>query len=601
MNQFYSSLIINSKKFPHVHQVFKPRYNKEFFKRITANIDALEQQIDRRCKDRSDNLNIERLKIVRENSKQLVRLRETLETLDPIQDEEKFVETLTKLQSIEDQVMPTVVRIPNRSSRLVPDEDRIIDEVKSDFQQRQNLTKVLSHRKLSYINNCYSKSVVGPNSHYYFGIGAKLLHGLSEYFATELERENFIPLSGLCMVKSALVEAANCQESKDYTRDPCRILSDEAKYTTLHLAEASRESLLGFITTLGHISSNDPVRLFTTGSCYHQGSDWFDGNDKRVSQSETTHVMILNSSIEAYSMKEYHNFRDIVWQIYKKLELPTRLVHCSLDSMHTNEFDSYRIDIWLPSRQDWLQVSRISHYRDFLTLRVGMRRGHLIDSQLYDGQVLAAAIMENRQTVLGKFLLPNVLADHMIYLTDEEQVHYLGGSKSMPDEFTELSTKHPGQKMSQARVLNNHEQRRYFSHRKYIFGHAKQTWDQKTGARLSWQAKLAIICSFIAASLCDWTEIWKSMVPDAVRKILYDYIYRPPRRIWWNVVYANVPEQRPEDLPWAEVAKVDYHLSRRERYRDMVLKNRFGPEGKELVKTFADEVRQREKEGKDGR
>lgn len=562
MKQFYSSLVINSKSFPGVHQVFKPRFNKEFFKRITANIEQLEISINERFRNPDPRLSSKYLKELRDSSKRLVNLKERLER--NVQDEAKFQEILSQLEAIEDRIMPTVTRLPNRCSKLVPQADAILEEVRSNFIDEQKLAKVLSYRKLSYINNCYVKSVVGPNSHYYFGIGAKLQHALANYFLTELENENFILMSGMCLTKSAVVEAANSSDSKDYFRDPARILTDEHKYVTSHLTESSREALVGFITTLGTSSGNKPVRFMTKGAGYRLGSDWFDNDDQHITQYETLNTLTLNSSIEQYSMKEYLNTKDILWSSYKRLELPSRLVHCSMKSMRANEYDSHRVEVWLPSRGEWLQVARVSHYLDHITVRVGMKRGHLIDASVFDGQVLAAAIIENRQTALGKFLIPNVLREHSPHLTKDEQSSYF------PNITGASST---------ARVLHNHEQRRYLTKRNYPFGHSRRAHEIARRNTFYRMERMAIAMCLMVFLLIDWTEIWYDYMPDGLRALLYDYIYRPPRRLWWYLVCEE--GRLPADRPYAELDRYDFdERTTWDRKKEIIEKNRGLPVGK---------------------
>lgn len=552
MNSFYSSLVINSKRFPNVRQLLKPRYNKEYFKRVTANLAQLEALIEQRCRYHDPSLCPEKLKDLKANSGQLVKLKERLKKLNA--EDDTYKETLERLEGIEEQLMPTIVSIPNRTSKLVPAQDAIVEEVKSDFQARENLVKILNYKKLSYINNCYSKSVVGPNSHYYYGIGAKLQQALTSYFMNHLERENFIPVSGLCLTKSPFVEAVNSKDGKEYFNDPARIIGDNVEYTTLHLNESSRESLVGFITTLAPIVSNDPLRVMTSGSSYRLGSDWYDGDDKRITQTETVHALTLNSSIEQYSLLEYIKVRDIIWSCYKRLELPLRLVHCSTDSMLMNEFDAHRVDIWLPSRQEWLQVGRISHYRDHITTRVGMKRGHIIDSMVYDGQALFAAIIENRQTATGKFIIPIVLNEHLNYLTQTERAGYL----KAPEAYN----------LSKAQVLTNHEQRRFLVKKNYLFGHSKKSHDRRK-SRSSHLSKLATASlTAVICILMDWDTIWCDYLPDWMRALLYDYVRLPARHLWFSIICDK--KNIPVDKPYAEINKTRYAKTRAQREHEKV-------------------------------
>lgn len=544
MKKFYSSLIINSKNFPDAFQVFKPRFNKEFFKRLTKNLDQLKSQADKRNVAQSVSYD---LKQIKDDSNKFIKARESIEKL------EKDIVTIQKqitgirdgLYEVEDRLMPVVLSLPNRTSSEVPDADTVIEEYKPDPTTKDKLTKVLSHIKLSYINECYSKSVVGPNSHYYYGIGAKLQHGLSNFFTEELMDRDFIPVSGLNLVKSAVVEAANVNSHKNFMTDPCRILSKEDELTSFHLVESSREAFLGFITTLKPPSSTIPLKMVASGAGYRSGSYWFDSDDKKVSQFETCHAFILNSSIENYSMKEFNGTKDTIWDLYKLLELPSRLVHCSPENMLSNEYDSYRIDVWLPSKASWIQVSRISHYLDYLTLRAGMKRGHVIDSMVHDGQVLAAAIIENNQTSTGKFIIPSVIKNHMIHLDDDETKSY----------FREMN-------FSPKQTLINHQQKRYLVKKKnYRLAHSKEAYKRMHRQDLG-MVVLGFCCFFLC--LVDWKETWIVSFPDFIKRPLYDYIYRPSMRVWYHMVYT----EKPDDTPFDQLDRSHESKSVRERRRD---------------------------------
>lgn len=547
VGKFYSALLINRRLFPEVHQVFKPRFNKEYFKRLTANIEQLDKLIEKRSVDPSERLDKDSLVELKRDSKKYLELKNRL---DSIKDESPTTNIVAALEELEEVVFPKVVSMPNRFSKNVPQTDTILGQVKSDWPL-EGVTKMISHIKLSYINGCYSKSVVGHNSSYYFGIAAKLHHGIRDYFQDNLEKHAFIPVSGLCLARSAVVEAVNSRDHKKYTHDPCRILSEDSKFTTNHLVEASRESLVGFLTTLGHRSSNKSLRLLTSGAAYCQGSDWFDSDDKRASQFETIHTLVHSPSIETYSMAEYTTVRDIIWDLYEKLGLPVRLVHCSLPSMHSNEYDAHKIEIWLPSRSQWIETARISHYLDHITVRSGMRRGHIIDSKIYDSRALVAAIIENNQTSIGKFVIPTVIEGHMPHLKDSERDGYLRQPGSIPEMIAPML---------------NHQQKRYLKKKPYLFAHSRKAHDTDT-ERITRVKLLCLVFVFMMCySFIDWECIWYDYLPRSWQRFLYDKVIRPFRRAYQALVYVDgaVP---PPDLSFDEIDKTEYHMTRSERAR----------------------------------
>lgn len=561
MNQFYSSLVIG-RRFPGVHPVYRPRYNKEFFKRLNANIKHLESHVEHRVKNPKEILDNIHLKTLKDDAAKLIKLKDRLakneKDLGGSGDNNPLIEVIEQLEAIEERVMPIAIAIPNRSSKLVPESDTVIQQIESDFADRENLTKVLNHTKLSYINSCYSKSVVGPNSHYYTGIGAKLQYGLADFFTAELEAKDFIQTSGMCLTKSAVVEAANSKDLKNYMNDPCRILPNKHQYTTLHLVEASREALVSFISMLEPKVADNPLKLMTTGTGYREGSLWFDSDDKRVTQFQTLHALQLTSSIEPHSVKEFHVMRDLVWGLYLKLSLPSRLVHCSLDSLISNEYDAYRIDIWLPSRQQWIPTGRVSHYLDYITVRTGMKRGHIIDSTVYDGQALFAAIIENHQTSTGRFIIPSVIKEHMVNLTDSETASYFRDVVSSPPvSMDPISVSNVGG------VLSNYEQRRHLVKKNYAFGHSEKA-KRHHREHINRAKRACIITITLVALYIDWPEFYIQFVPDRLKKFYHDKIFRPSRRVWWWITYPQGLEL-PEDLPYDKLDKSDYDLTEAQR------------------------------------
>lgn len=553
MKSFYSSLVINHKKFPNIHQVFRPRFNKEFFKRLTSNLEHAEALIEKRCKRIEPRLTRDDLLYLKEHSPKLIQSMNQLKSMLDDQNDDKKPECdrlQDKIREIEDEIMPRVVRMPNRVRKSVPEQEVTVEELKSDFMLKEGLSKVLSHTKLSYINNCYTKSVVGPNSHYYFGIGAKLQQGLTDFFTHEYEKADFIPISGLCLNKSAVVEASNSRCTKNYMTDPCRILHNEPKPTTVHLTEASRESLLGFITTIGTITSVNPLRLMCSGASYQNGSEWFDPDTTKVSQFDTVHLLSFAPSIEPYSVKEFDQVRELVWNTYKKIGLPSRLVHCSTDTMRANEYDAYRIDVWLPSQHDWIPTGRVSHYLDFCTVRFGLKRGHVIDSSTFSGPALAAAIVENNQSKTGRFIIPSVIREHIIALTESEQKEYFRTNPIQTASGIGSS------------VLHNLEQRRHFK-RDYEFSHSRKAFDRGPNYRRR-VSRIGLSGMIALSFLVDWTEMWILYVPLWLKRPLYDYIYRPCRRLFWFLTYPN-GHPWPKDETFDEMDKSIYNETTHQR------------------------------------
>ena len=116
---------------------------------------------------------------------------------------------------------------------------------------------------------------------------------------------------------------------------------------------------------------------------------------------------------EHNSDNQMNNINKILWDCFTKIDIPCRNISCDLRQLNNNEFAKYHIDVWIESKKQWLTASRISHYKNYISNRMGIKESHVLDAVL-DPYPIIMSIMEHNQKSDGTFSIPKCLKDHMI-------------------------------------------------------------------------------------------------------------------------------------------------------------------------------------------
>lgn len=505
--KFLSSLYLTGYWSKLLFAVYKPRYNAEYYRRLLANEEALKNTVARR----GDLSLLNKLDNFKEDVNEMLSLNKKENTTN---------EDKQTLWTQEEKVMSKVLAIPNKIHKSVADTENVVDVIKPRNKSDMP-TKMLDYIKLSYINGCMYKSIVGPNSQYFFGLGAKLQLAILDYFSAQLETKlNFDHFSGLCIVKSAVVEAVNSYEDKRFQDDCCRIKENPPALPDNvgeHVVETSRESCAAFVSRC-HLnkSINTPLRLMSSGASYSSNHET---DDKQiVKQADIVYCMSLTSSKEKDSTLEFLSLRNLIWDCYRQLAIPSRIVHCGAPQLKSNEYDSYRVDTWLPSKGTWIPVARVSNYLDYITTRINMKRGHIIDATLVDSNVLVMSIIENNQEASGRFNIPACLKKHTIGVTEAEERDYFKCSVTKSLLHTASTTS--------STPLYNYTSRRYYnSHpgRRSLMAHSERF--KKNMHPPGYHTVLALTGFSLLVMMVDKKKFYDNL-PVFVQKFLYNYVLR---------------------------------------------------------------------------
>ena len=120
--------------------------------------------------------------------------------------------------------------------------------------------------------------------------------------------------------------------------------------------------------------------------------------------------------------KEMHNeILENATHIFKKLEIPFRVIDICTGDIGTVAARKFDIEAWMPSSKKWKEVVSASNCKSYQSVRLNMRYRtqegtdfpHTLNSTAVATTRALAAILENNQTDNGDVIIPEVLRKWM--------------------------------------------------------------------------------------------------------------------------------------------------------------------------------------------
>jgi seryl-tRNA synthetase len=180
----------------------------------------------------------------------------------------------------------------------------------------------------------------------------------------------------------------------------------EVPLTNIHRDETLNESRL-------------PVNYVAYTPCFRSEAGSH-GKDIRglVRQHQFNKVELLKFTAPGQSYSELEKLTADAESILRKLNLPYRTMALCSGDLSFSSAKTYDIEVWMPARDGYLEISSCSNFENFQARRAHIRyKGkdgkkdfvHTLNgSGLAVGRTVAA-IMENYQTTEGKIRIPDVL------------------------------------------------------------------------------------------------------------------------------------------------------------------------------------------------
>ena len=166
-----------------------------------------------------------------------------------------------------------------------------------------------------------------------------------------------------------------------------------------------------------------PICLTAQTSCFRREAGSY-GKDTRglLRVHQFQKVELVKITTQEESEKEHQAMIRDIEIILQKLELPYRLILLCSGDMSAASSITYDFEIWMPSLNDYFEISSVSNMKEYQARRGKIRYKTKKDEKYFahtlNGSALAigrtlAAIIENYQTKSGDISIPSVLKNYL--------------------------------------------------------------------------------------------------------------------------------------------------------------------------------------------
>ena len=184
----------------------------------------------------------------------------------------------------------------------------------------------------------------------------------------------------------------------------------EVPLTNIHRDEILSERLL-------------PIKYTASTPCFRREAGSY-GKETRglIRQHQFDKVELVKFTSAETSYDELETLTADAEEVLQRLEIPYRVVILCAGDLGFSAAKTYDIEVWLPAKQGYLEVSSCSNYEDFQAHRIGVRyrtkEGKTSFAHTLNGSGLAigrtiVSILENFQQGDGSVEIPMALRPYM--------------------------------------------------------------------------------------------------------------------------------------------------------------------------------------------
>jgi len=332
-----------------------------------------------------------------------------------------------EIRDLEEQIQVTLLSIPNIPHESVPVGRDAADnvEVRRWGEPRQFDFTPRAHWELGEVLDIIDfergSKVAGARFSFYKGAGARLERGVINFMLDLHTREHgyteiFPPfiVNGDSMIGTGqlpkFAEDMFKLEGKNFYLIP----TAEVPVTNLY-----REEILP--------GDRLPIYHCAYSACFRAEAGAA-GRDTRglIRQHQFNKVELVKFTRPEDSYEELEKLTRDAERVLQLLELPYRVVCLCTGDLGFAAAKTYDLEVWLPSYQEYKEISSCSNFEDFQARRANIRfrdgRGKPRFVHTLNGSGLAvgrtvAAILENYQQADGSVVIPEVLVPYMGGLT----------------------------------------------------------------------------------------------------------------------------------------------------------------------------------------
>ncbi len=260
--------------------------------------------------------------------------------------------------------------------------------------------------------------VVGSRFYYLKGDLVLLNLALLRFALEQLEKKNFLPMWTPFFIKHEIIKAA--AELADFEEQLYKIQDED-----LFMIATSEQTLAAY--HYDEIIDPDklPLKYAGISSCFRREAGSH-GKDTlgifRIHQFEKVEQFIFCKPEDSWIYHE--ELIQNAEEIYKKLELPYRIVSIASGELNDNASKKYDLEGWFPASKTYRELVSCSNCLDYQARKLKVRMGkvgseedkqivHTLNSTAIATERVICCILENYQQEDGSVAIPKVVQKYM--------------------------------------------------------------------------------------------------------------------------------------------------------------------------------------------
>ena len=321
------------------------------------------------------------------------------------------------LRQTEEKLTEILIRLPNPPHASVPEGKSAADNVVVSQGSRPPLpcAHCLPHweiaEKLGIIDFERGSKVTGSGFPFYVGRGAKLQRALISYFLDRAIRAGYLEMEAPFLVNSATAFGTGQLPDKD--AQMYYVPLDE-----LYLIPTAEVPLTNYYRDEILSPEQLPIKLCGYSPCFRREAGSY-GKDvrglNRLHQFDKVEIVQIVAPEHSYATLE--EMRTYVESLVESLELGWRVVLLCGGDMSFASAKTYDVEVWSPAQERWLEVSSISNFETFQSVRMKLRyrqgKGtayvHTLNGSALALPRIVAGLLETHQMEDGRIRIPAVL------------------------------------------------------------------------------------------------------------------------------------------------------------------------------------------------
>jgi len=357
-----------------------------------------------------DGLRSERKKLGRDNMDRAREIKKELKELGK------------KLSQVDEKLNILMNQVPNLPDERVPEGKGEVNNVekskwgeprKFDFKAKDHLE---IGEDLGILDFKTGAKVSGSRFYYWYGDGAILELALIQYAFKVLSEEGFRPVITPDLAKSKYYLGTGYAPKGDEAQ------TYEIEGEDLGLIATAEITLAGKHADEIIDAKNLPIKYIGYSHCFRKEAGAYGKYSKglyRVHQFTKAEMFIYCLPEESDKLHKY--VLAMEEKIYQSLGLPYRVVEMCTGDLGAMAARKYDIEAWMPSRDDYGEVTSTSNCTDYQARSLNIRyrnKGKLEYIHMINGTAIATsrtplAILENYQNEDGSVTIPEVLQPFM--------------------------------------------------------------------------------------------------------------------------------------------------------------------------------------------